>query len=183
MKKTYIIVILVVALLISMVVIMVPVVQLILQDEKRHGFEHTKAIDFKAELLDGSTFEFKDLKGKYVLLDFWGSWCGPCRRANKGVVELHDEFNGKIFQDADGFEIVSVAIENDEVPWKAAIEKDQLDWKHHIITYRSDEHRISKQYGIKSIPAPILIGPDGDIIGYKWSERKMRRYLKDKLQS
>jgi thiol-disulfide isomerase/thioredoxin len=141
-----------------------------------------KAINFEANLINGEPFELDDLRGQYVLLDFWGSWCGPCRRANKGVVELHDEFKDKAFVDADGFKIVSVAIEKDSLRWKAAIAADQLHWEHHIMSSRSDENRISRRYDIKSIPAPILIGPDGQIIGFKWSERKMKKYLNKKIQ-
>jgi len=65
---------------------------------------------FEAKLLNDEDFELKDLRGNYVLVDFWGSWCPPCRADNPNIVKLYDEFNGKSFTDAQGFEVVSVGL-------------------------------------------------------------------------
>jgi len=82
------------------------------------------APDFSSELIDGTPFQLSDLKGKYVLLDFWGSWCAPCRRDSPNLVKLHNEFNDATFNNAQGFEIVSVALEKDNRRWKKASIKD-----------------------------------------------------------
>ncbi len=144
--------------------------------------EGEMAPDFTEILLDGSTFSLSDLRGDYVLLDFWGSWCRPCRKANPGLVRIHQEFHDKEFVDAGGFHIVNVAIESDSSNWKPAIEKDGLIWKHHVLTLRSNPNRISKTYGMGTIPMSYLIDPTGKIIGAKWSEKEIKKYLKGKMK-
>ena len=92
--------------------------------------------DFSAQLIDGTPFQLSQLKGNMVLLDFWGSWCGPCRAQNPGLVKLYDQFHGADFRGIDDFEIVSVAIEKqgDRERWLKAIESDGLKWKYQLRT-------------------------------------------------
>ncbi|MGK0391021.1 MAG: thiol-disulfide isomerase/thioredoxin, partial [Maribacter sp.] len=86
------------------------------------------APNFQGTKPNGETFKLKDLQGQYVLLEFWGSWCGTCRAAHPGLIKIHDKFHGKQYKDASGFEIVSVGMETKEDRWKRAIEKDDLKW-------------------------------------------------------
>ena len=72
--------------------------------------EGRQAPDFSTELIDGSEFNLTDLRGNYVLLDFWGSWCAPCRRDNPNLVRIHNKYGNSNFKDADGFKVVTVAL-------------------------------------------------------------------------
>lgn len=143
------------------------------------------AVDFTAERFDWQKMKLSDLKGKYVLLDFWASWCGPCRKNNPKIVQLYESFNQADFKDADGFEIVSVALEKELAPWPKAIKKDKLDWEYHIIDIASgkdlDNGNIAALYGVKEIPATFLIDPDGMIIGVDLSARKIGALLRKEL--
>lgn len=144
-----------------------------------------QAPDFSARLIDGTPFELSDLRGHYVLLDFWASWCAPCRRQNPDLVAFQRDFAQARFQDAEGLEVVSIALESNPAPWRAAIEKDGLDWKYHILDGdmgRSPEGSIGEQYQVRSIPASFLLDPEGRIIAVNASYRQLRRLL-DKRQA
>ena len=137
--------------------------------------------DFTAVNIDGRSFSLSDLRGQYVLLDFWGSWCGPCRRQNPKLVALYDRFQGQSFPDAEGFEIVSVAIERSERSWKQAIEKDGLRWPFHVVDRGGEEGafggEIAARFGVRSIPTTYLLNPEGMIIAVNPSQKKVERLL------
>ena len=132
------------------------------------------------------TFQLEDVQGKYVLLDFWGSWCGPCRAESPAMVELYQKYQGKKFADADGFEIVSVAIERSEANWKRAIQSDNLFWPYHVLDMTTSmkffNGQVSEQYGVKQIPTKFLLNPDGMIIGVNQSVNKIDRLLAKKVE-
>lgn len=135
---------------------------------------------FQAELLNGQSFSLSDLNGSYVLLDFWGSWCGPCRIENPKLVELHKNFNGESFTDADGFEIVSVAIETNEGRWRQAIERDQLNWPHQIVQLDRFKSPIAKQYGVREIPTKYLLDTKGEILMVNPTFIKLESFLNER---
>lgn len=144
-----------------------------------------QAPEFSATLMDGSDFRLSDLKGQYVLLDFWGSWCGPCRRQNPALVKLHNNFEDARFQDASGFKIVSIALESNPAPWRLAIEKDKLNWDLHILDgsmgVNAPPNSIGNQYQIQSIPASFLLDTEGRIIAVNASFRQIQRLLSKRL--
>ncbi len=137
---------------------------------------------FSATLIDGNTLSSEDLKGSIVLLDFWGSWCGPCRKESPDLVQLNKDYANKTFKKATRFEIVSVAIETNESRWKAAIEKDQLHWKNHIVQLDRFSSPLAKQFGVKEIPTKYLIDEQGTIIGVNQSFKEIRQYLDTQIE-
>lgn len=110
--------------------------------------------------VNGDTLRLSDLRGKVVLIDFWASWCGPCRRENPNVVAMYKKYN------ADGFEVFSVSLDKstDAAKWKAAIEADGLIWPNHVSDLRGWQCAAGIDYGVKSIPFTVLIDAEGKII-------------------
>ncbi|MFV0330169.1 MAG: TlpA family protein disulfide reductase [Dysgonomonas sp.] len=113
-------------------------------------------IDFTIEQPDGTKVSLSDYvgKGKYVLVDFWASWCGPCRGEIPNLRELYKKYKG------DKFEIVGVAVIDEIKDTQKAIEEDKVEWPQ-ILDSKEVPMRI---YGIRSIPHIMLIGPDGTIL-------------------
>ena len=138
---------------------------------------------FQAVLIDGKAFALSDLEGNYVLLDFWGSWCGPCRIESPDLVKLHKDFNGESFSDADGFEIVSVAIETNEARWKNAIAKDKLNWRHHIVQLDRFKGPIVKEYGVREIPTKYLLDTKGEILMVNPSFKELTDFFNERLEN
>ena len=82
---------------------------------------------------EGKTLKLSEInKGHYVLLDFWASWCGPCRMANPGLVKLYNDYSNKKFKGGKKFTVVSVSLDNDKGRWQDAIQKDGLVWSNHM---------------------------------------------------
>ena len=124
-----------------------------------------KAPDFTATMLTGEPMKLSDLKGQYILLDFWGSWCGPCVAEAPSLKKLYDNFHGKNYTDAKGFEIVSVGIESDKMRWQATIQRLGMNWQYHVSDFQNLDSPIAKMYGVRVIPTKFLINTEGVIIG------------------
>ena len=107
--------------------------------------------------LDGTNLALSSLRGKYVLIDFWASWCGPCRKENPYNVEMYKRFKDK------GFEIYGVSLDQDPTRWKGAIEKDGLTWKH-VSDLKGWSSSAGQTYNIHSIPSTVLVDPAGKIV-------------------
>lgn len=116
---------------------------------------------FEGKLLDGSPFNLKKAKGNLILLDFWASWCGPCRQENPNVVKIYDELKNQKFVNGKKFMIVSISLDMQEQAWIKAIEKDQLKWETHLI---DPAGKIAKMYNVRFIPSAFLIDKKGTII-------------------
>jgi peroxiredoxin len=106
---------------------------------------------------DGSKLALSSLRGKYVLIDFWASWCGPCRQENPNVVKAYNQFKDK------GFTIYSVSLDQDKGKWEKAIAADGLTW-HHVSDLAGWQSVAGAAYGVKSIPQSFLLDPQGRII-------------------
>ncbi|MFD1186247.1 redoxin domain-containing protein [Pontibacter rugosus] len=117
------------------------------------------APDFSLPTPDGGSKSLSSLRGKYVLVDFWASWCGPCRKENPNVVKMYNKYKNK----GKGFEIFGVSLDQSEDKWLAAIEKDQLKWPH-VSDLKGWESSAAQLYNVTAIPQTVLLDPEGRII-------------------
>lgn len=124
----------------------------------------------------GKIMRLSDLKGKYVLVDFWASWCGPCRRENPNVVKIYDKYHSK------GFEIFSVSLDKDGEAWKRAITSDNLKWKYHVSDLKQWESSVIPLYGFDAIPYTVLLDPKGNIIATNLRGAALEQKLSELLK-
>lgn len=134
-----------------------------------------QAPDFGVTLADGKPFHLSDLRGRYVLLQFWGSWCGPCRAENPHLAELYRRYHPA------GLEIVSIGIERSPAAWQKAIAADGLVWPYHSADFQEFDNPVARLYNVHAIPTTFLINPDGAIMGVSLSPKAMDKLLAEKL--
>ncbi|MDR1814911.1 MAG: AhpC/TSA family protein [Tannerella sp.] len=136
------------------------------------------APEFTQDDPDGKPVSLKDFRGKYLLLDFWASWCGPCRNENPNVVKAYNRFKNR------NFTILGVSLDNGErngrERWLKAIKDDNLTWTH-VSDLKYWNNEVSRLYGIQAIPANFLIDPDGIIIGKDLRGVKLTEKLEEVL--
>jgi peroxiredoxin len=131
-----------------------------------------EAPDFEEQLPDGKTMKLSDLKGNVVLLDFWASWCGPCRRENPNVVTAYNKYKD------DGFTVMSVSLDKSKQSWLKAIEADGLIWPHHVSDLKHWSSKAAALYGVRGIPFTVLIDAEGKIIRTKIRGAELEEELK-----
>jgi thiol-disulfide isomerase/thioredoxin len=134
-----------------------------------------KAPDFEVTLIDGRKAQRSDLDGHYALLQFWGSWCGPCRAENPALAEIYQRFQQQ------GFSIMSIGLEANEKSWRRAIQQDGMVWPWHAMEPHSFSGGISQMFNIKSIPTTFLLDPDGTIIGVNMPPEQIEKTLSERL--
>ena len=130
------------------------------------------AVDFALNDTTGNPIAISSFKGKYLLIDFWASWCGPCRRENPNVVTLYNDFNDK------GFEIIGVSFDEDGNKWVDAIKQDGLTWPH-VSDLQGWGSAAGKLYGINSIPATVLLDRNGIIVAKNLRGDELRKKLEE----
>lgn len=150
---------------------------------KPHLVQGQKAFEIVDKLPDGSRFSLSDLKGKYVLLDFWGTWCGPCLQSHPALVQLYKRFHGQTYKDASDFEIVSIAVEANDRNWQYIIQQDQLNWPYHLLASKMFSSPIVSAYNVKQLPTTFLINPEGLIIAVDPSMSQVIKMLQERLKN
>ena len=123
-----------------------------------------KAPELKYKSPSGEYIALSSLSGKMVLIDFWASWCGPCRYENPTVVKAYNNYKDKTFKNGDGFTVYSVSLDGSAGNWKNAIQQDQLAWEYHVSDLGGWQSEGAAIYNVRGIPANFLIDADGIIL-------------------
>jgi thiol-disulfide isomerase/thioredoxin len=122
---------------------------------------------------NGQILKLSSLKGNYVLVDFWASWCGPCRRENPNVIKLYNQYKDK------GFTVFSVSLDENKDAWTQAIAMDGLVWPNHVSDLKRWDSPVVGAYGIQGIPHTVLVDPKGKIINVGLRGPELEQKLKE----
>ena len=147
-----------------------------LDQRKKLGLEiGARAPEIALSDVNGKIIKLSSLKGNVVLIDFWASWCRPCRAENPNVVKLYNKYKNK------DFTIYSISLDQDRKKWIDAINQDQLSWPNHVSELTGWKSTPGIQYGVSSIPKTFLIDKDGIIIGYDLRGSNLEKKLSELL--
>jgi len=141
-----------------------------------------EAKDLEFESPSGEMIALSSLRGKLVLIDFWASWCGPCRRQHPHMRQVYHKYKDEEFVNGSGFTIFSVSLDKDRDHWIAAIEQDTLEWESHVSDLKGMKSIAAQRYEVNSIPLNVLVDGDGIIlaVGQRGSylEKSLEKHLK-----
>ena len=132
------------------------------------------APDFSAKTPQGKTVSLKESLGKITIIDFWASWCGPCRQENPNMVALYTELHSK------GLNVIGVSLDNDINEWNKAIAKDKITWTQ-VSTLKRDQDPISGLYGVEQIPSTFILDASGIVIAKDLRGEELRAKIKELL--
>lgn len=128
---------------------------------------------------NGEEMKLSSLRGKLVLIDFWASWCRPCRIENPNIVNAYQKYKNTNFINGKGLEIFSLSLDKNLNSWIKAINDDELFWEYHVSDLGGWQSKGANKYGIRSIPSNVLIDENGIIIAHNLKGASLQRFLEN----
>lgn len=135
--------------------------------------------DIRLPNQNGDTLSLYSLKGNIVLVQFWASWCGPCRMENRNLVNLFTKFQNADMKDGGSFKIFSISVDKNHDAWREAVINDNMIWTNHVIDFKG---AVAKKFNVNSIPTTFLINQTGMIIGVNLSPMQLESVLEKRMK-